>query len=87
MALSGFHRLLQLRDSEGIIQFQINALSSLARLRLLNILSVCLRRLNPRRLDFIFDLESDAPSSLLSAPLKGTAPIRLASSCADFVAE
>jgi outer membrane protein insertion porin family len=39
-------------------QFQIKALSSLARLRHLNVLSVRLRRLNPRRLDFILDLES-----------------------------
>ena len=38
-------------------QFQIKALSSLARLRLLNVLPVRLRRLNPRRLDFILDLE------------------------------
>ena len=33
------------------------ALSSLARLRLLNVLTVRLRRLNPHRLDIIFDLE------------------------------
>ena len=38
-------------------RFQIKALSSLARLRHLNVLSVRLRRLNPRRLDFIPDLE------------------------------
>jgi hypothetical protein len=38
-------------------QFQIKALPSLARLRLLNIRVVCLRRLNPRRLDFILDLK------------------------------
>jgi hypothetical protein len=30
----------------------------LARLRLLNVLPVRLRRLNPRRLDFILDLKS-----------------------------
>ena len=41
-----------------LYRFQIKALSSLARLRLLNVLPVCLRRLNPRRLDFILDLES-----------------------------
>jgi hypothetical protein len=35
----------------------IRALSSLARFRLLDVLSVRLRRLNPRRLDFILDLE------------------------------
>ncbi len=40
-----------------LFHFQIKALSSLARLRLLNILFVCLRRLNPLRLDFIFDLK------------------------------
>jgi hypothetical protein len=33
----------------------------LARLRLLNILAVCLRRLNPRRLDCIFDLKLVLP--------------------------
>ena len=38
-------------------QFQIKALPSLARLRLLNVLRVRLRRLNPRRLGFIFDLK------------------------------
>ena len=38
-------------------QFQIKALSSLARLRLLSVLIVRLRRLNPRRLDFILDLK------------------------------
>jgi len=42
-----------------LAQFQIKALSSLARLRLLNVLFVSLRRLNPRRLDFIFDLKSE----------------------------
>jgi hypothetical protein len=40
-----------------LYQFQIKAPSSLARLRLLSILAVCLRRLNPRRLDCIFDLK------------------------------
>ena len=39
-------------------QFQIKALSALARLQFLNELSVRLRHLNPRRLDFILDLES-----------------------------
>lgn len=38
-------------------QFHIKALSALARLRLLNVLPVRLRRLNPRRLDFILDLK------------------------------
>ena len=41
-----------------LYQFQIKALSLLARLRLLNVLPVRLRRLNPRRLDFILDLKS-----------------------------
>ena len=41
-----------------LYRFQIKALSSLARLRLLNVLPVRLRRLDPRRLDFILDLES-----------------------------
>jgi hypothetical protein len=40
-----------------LFQFQIKALSSLARLRLLNVLPVRLRRLNPRRLDFILVLK------------------------------
>jgi hypothetical protein len=40
-----------------LYQFQIKAPSLLARLRLLNILVVCLRRLNPRCLDCIFDLK------------------------------
>jgi hypothetical protein len=38
-------------------QFQIKALSSLARHRHLNVLIGTPRRLNPRRLDFIFDLK------------------------------
>ena len=38
-----------------LFQFQIKALSSLARLRLRNVLFVSLRRLNPHRFDFIFD--------------------------------
>jgi len=42
-----------------LFQFQIKALSSLARLRLLNVLGVRLRRLNPRRLDIILDLKSE----------------------------
>ena len=42
----------------SLYQFHINAPSSLARLRLLSILVVCLRRLNPRRLDGIFNLKS-----------------------------
>ncbi len=41
-------------------QFQIKAASSLARLRLLNVLPVCLRRLDPRRLDVIFDLKPES---------------------------
>jgi len=40
-----------------LFQFQIKTLSSLARLRLLSVLIVLLRRLNPRRLDFIPDLK------------------------------
>ena len=40
-----------------LFQSQIIALSSLARLRLLNVLTVSLRRLNPHRLDIILDLE------------------------------
>ena len=40
-----------------LFHFQIKALSSLARLRLLDVLSVRLHRLNPLRLDFIFDLK------------------------------
>jgi len=39
-----------------VFQFQIKALSSLARLRLFNVLPVRLRHLNPRRLDFILVL-------------------------------
>jgi hypothetical protein len=46
-----------LRMRGELYQFQIKAPSSLARLRLLNIQAVCLRRLNPRRLDCIFDLK------------------------------
>jgi hypothetical protein len=41
-------------------QFQIKALPSLAHLRLLNVLPVRLRRLDPRRLGFIFDLELES---------------------------
>jgi hypothetical protein len=57
------HRLKTVRHRGGemnrLYQFQIKALSSLARLRLLNVLPVVrLRRLNPRRLDFILDLKS-----------------------------
>ena len=40
-----------------LFQFQIKALSSLARLQLLNVRVVRLRRLNPHRLDFILDLK------------------------------
>jgi hypothetical protein len=40
-------------------QFQIKAAYSLARLRLLNVLAVRLRRLDPRRLDVIFDLKPE----------------------------
>jgi len=43
-------------------QFQIKASSLLARLRLLNILVVCLRHLTPRRLDAIFDLKPVLPA-------------------------
>gem|GEM_PF-3556329 len=38
-------------------QFHIKALSSLARLRLLNVRTCTPRSLNPRRLDIILDLE------------------------------
>jgi hypothetical protein len=41
-------------------QFHIKALSSLARLRLLNVLSCTPRSLNPRRLDIILDLELES---------------------------
>ena len=41
----------------GRYQFHIKALSSLARIQLLNVPVVRLRRLNPRRLDFILDLK------------------------------
>ena len=40
-----------------LFQFQIKAPSTLARLQLLNILIVCLRRLNPRSLDGISNLK------------------------------
>ena len=46
-------------SQEALFQFQLKALSSLARLRLLNVLSVRLRRLNPRRLEITLDLELD----------------------------
>jgi hypothetical protein len=42
-----------------LFQFQIKAASLLTRLRLLNVLPVRLRRLNPRRLDVIFDLKPE----------------------------
>jgi hypothetical protein len=42
-----------------LFQFQIKAASALARLRLLNVLPVRLRRLDPRRLDVIFDLKPE----------------------------
>jgi hypothetical protein len=45
--------------ANALYQFQIKAPSSLARLRLLSILFVCLRRLILRRLDGIFDLKSE----------------------------
>ncbi len=41
------------------------SLPSLARLRLLNVLRVRLRRLNPRRLGFIFDLKLGLDGNLL----------------------
>ena len=41
----------------ALYQFHIKALSSLARLRLLNVQSCTPRSLNPRRLDIILDLE------------------------------
>jgi len=40
-----------------LFQFQIKALSALARLRLLNVLFSAPRSLNPRRLEIILDLE------------------------------
>jgi hypothetical protein len=43
----------------GLFQFQIKAASLLARLRLLNVLTVRFRRLDPRRLDVIFDLKPE----------------------------
>jgi hypothetical protein len=51
-------KALSLFRFNGLYQFQIKALSLLARLRLLNVLFVRLRRLNPHRLDFILDLKS-----------------------------
>jgi hypothetical protein len=48
-------------------QFQIKAASSLARSRLLNVLRVRLRRLDPRRLDVIFDLK---PECLIEFPVQ-----------------
>jgi hypothetical protein len=50
-------KLLAESVKTNLYQFQIKALSSLARLQLLNVRVVRLRRLNPRRLDFILDLE------------------------------
>jgi len=47
-----------------LFHFQIKALSSLARRRLLNVLPVRLRRLLPRRLDIIFDLKPELPNLL-----------------------
>jgi hypothetical protein len=44
-----------------LFQFQIKALSSFARLQLLNVRVVRLRRFNPRRLDFILDLKLALP--------------------------
>jgi hypothetical protein len=44
-------------DLIPLFQFRIKALSSLALLRHLNVLISTPRRLNPRRLDFIFDLK------------------------------
>jgi hypothetical protein len=50
----------------GPYKFQIKALSALARLRLLNAPVVRLRRLNPRRLDFILDMKfvTEEPATL-----------------------
>jgi hypothetical protein len=48
-------------DPGVLFQFQLKALSSLARRRLLNVLPVRLRRLLPRRLDIIFDLKLELP--------------------------
>jgi hypothetical protein len=56
-----------------LFQSQIKALSSLARLRLLNVLVARLRRLNPHRLDFILDLELE----LHMAETRKAAPGRL----------
>ncbi|WP_408967395.1 lipid A deacylase LpxR family protein [Oryzomonas sp.] len=50
---------------QTVYQFRIKALSALARLRLLNVLPVRFRRLNPRRLDFILDLKSVLLSILI----------------------
>ncbi len=46
-------------DNMLLFQFQIKALSSLARLRLLSILVVCNRCLSPRRLDITLDEEPE----------------------------
>jgi hypothetical protein len=45
-----------------LYQFHIKALSSLARLRLLNVLPCTPHSLNPRRLDIILDLELELAS-------------------------
>jgi hypothetical protein len=49
-----------------LYQFHIKALSSLARLRLLNVLPCTPRSLNPRRLDIILDLELELDRVCLS---------------------
>jgi hypothetical protein len=45
--------------SVDLFQFQIKTASLLALPRLLNVLTVRLRRLDPRRLDVIFDLKPE----------------------------
>jgi hypothetical protein len=57
---------------KSLFQFHIKALSSLARLRLLNIRNVCLRRLNPRRLAIIFDLETELVIVLATIMISST---------------
>ena len=51
-----------------LFHFQINAPSLLARLRLLNVLFSMLRRLNPRRLDVIFDLKPELSADFYKKP-------------------
>ena len=53
---------------EESFKFRIKALASLARLRLLNVLRVRLRRRIPRRLAIILDLKFEVHLTSLSSP-------------------